>query len=420
MNTSERNLIAVRLLLNVYGGAYSSIELNKTLSQLTDERDRAYVSRIFYGVLSKNTQLDYILGRLTERKPKPAAAAVIKMGIYMLRFMDEPDYAVLDTQVELMKRLGKKELSGFVNAVLRRSGDVKLPVFSKNAAFEISVNYSCPEWIVRKLISQYGEAFARGFLSASLPEKTHVRVNEDKISAESFIALSGGESSPCGVYSDYASLKKLPADYYAVQSLSSALAAEYYSAGLKKGDKALDLCAAPGGKAVYLAQLGADVTACDIHPHRVKLIESYARRMGVKLKTEVNDASAYRSDFAGKFGCVVCDVPCSGIGVMFSKPDVTINRKESDIDALARLQYSILTAAASYVAEGGQLNYSTCTVFKEENEDIINRFLNENVNFAVEKAACAHVSAGDDGFVRLFPHKHNCDGFFVAKLRRVK
>ncbi|MFR5063108.1 MAG: 16S rRNA (cytosine(967)-C(5))-methyltransferase RsmB [Christensenellales bacterium] len=420
MNTAERNLIAARLLMKVYGGAYSSIELNRTLSQLSDERDRAYVSRMFYGVLSKNTQLDYILGRLTERKPKLAAAVVIKMGIYMLRFMDAPDYAVLNTQVELIKRLGKKELSGFVNAVLRRSADVILPISAKDAVFEISVNYSCPEWIVDRLISQYGEAFTRDFLSSRLPEKTHVRVNEDKINKENFIALTGGDGSPCGVYSDYAALKKLPANYYAVQSLSSVLAAEYYSAGLKKGDKTLDLCAAPGGKAVYLAQLGADVTACDIHPHRVKLIESYAKRMGVKLKAEVSDALKYRSDFSEKFNCVVCDVPCSGIGVMFSKPDVIINRKEGDVGALSALQYSILTTAAAYVADGGQLNYSTCTVFKEENEDIINRFLNENSNFTLEKAACAHVSADGDGFVRLFPKTHNCDGFFVAKLRRVK
>ena len=143
-------------------------------------------------------------------------------------------------------------------------------------------------------------------------------------------------------------MKKLPANYYAVQSLSSVLAAEYYSAGLKKGDKTLDLCAAPGGKAVYLAQLGADVTACDIHPHRVKLIESYAKRMGVKLKAEVSDALKYRSDFSEKSNCVVCDVPCSGIGVMFSKPDVIINRKEGDVGALSALQYSILTTAAAY------------------------------------------------------------------------
>lgn len=190
--------------------------------------------------------------------------------------------------------------------------------------------------------------------------------------------------------------------------------------GLKKAIKRSIYARRPGGKAVYLAQLGADVTACDIHPHRVKLIESYAKRMGVKLKAEVSDALKYRSDFSEKFNCVVCDVPCSGIGVMFSKPDVIINRKEGDVGALSALQYSILTTAAAYVADGGQLNYSTCTVFKEENEDIINRFLNENSNFILEKAACAHVSADGDGFVRLFPKTHNCDGFFVAKLRRVK
>ena len=187
METIERNLITARLLSKVFtDGAYSAIELNKTLNQIPDGRDRAFVTRLFYGVLAKNTQLDYILSCLTDKRPKQIIRTVLKMGFYMLRYMEVPDYAVISTQVALTKKLGKKELSGLVNAVLRASTAVVLPIKDKNIAKEISVNYSCPEWIVKRLIEQKGKDFTISFLSASLTEKTHIRLNERVFSAEDF------------------------------------------------------------------------------------------------------------------------------------------------------------------------------------------------------------------------------------------
>lgn len=135
-------------------------------------------------MISKSVELDYVIGKLTTKKPKPAAMIALKIGIYMLRYMDEPDYAVVNTQTELMKKIGKRELGGFVNAVLRRSDEVKLPISDKNVAREISVNYSCPEWIVKLLLSDHGERFTREFLSAKLDERPHVRINERKITDE--------------------------------------------------------------------------------------------------------------------------------------------------------------------------------------------------------------------------------------------
>lgn len=420
MRTAERNLIVTELLLKVYGGAYSSIELNKALNSLHDERDKAYVSRLFYGVLSKNVQLDYILGMLAPKKPKPKVAVVIKTGIYMLRYMDEPDYAVTNTQTELIKKLGKKELSGFVNAVLRKSKDVKIPISDKDKVFETSINFSCPLWITKKLVSQYGLDFTRAYLGATPTDKTHVRVNTDKISKEDFKAkLSFFKETPCGFFVEYSDLKKTDSSLYTVQSLASGLAVKYYAAGLGEGVKVLDLCAAPGGKAVYIAQLlKASVTACDIYPHRVELIRSYARRMGVNLTAVENDATVYRPEFSEKFDCVICDVPCSGLGVMFSKPDVTFNRSEKDIPVLNAIQSAVLEQAAKYVKKGGFVNYSTCTVLREENEDIVRRFLSVHPDFSLVRASAEGVEADEDGFVRLFPQTDGCDGFFVAKLRR--
>ena len=181
----------------------------------------------------------------------------------------------------------------------------------------------------------------------------------------------------------------------------------------------MDLCAAPGGKAVYAATLiGADVTACDIHPHRVELIKSYAKSAGVKINAIQNDATVFKPSFESAFDCVICDVPCSGVGVIKNKPDVMLNRKEEDLRSLAELQYKIISTAARYVKPSGTLCYSTCTVFKEENEDVANRFLSENPDFENLSAGCEKAQACTDGYVRLYPQTHGCDGFFVAKFRR--
>lgn len=420
MNTAERNLIAVKLLVKVYGGAYSSIELNRELREIPDERDRAYVARLFYGVLDKSVQLDYIVSKLTKKRPKPVVCVVIKTGIYMLRYMDEPSYAIVNTQTEIIKKLGKRELAGFVNAVLRASETVKVPIQAKDKAFELSVNYSAPEWIARKLIKEYGCDFARDFLAAELTDKTHVRVNEKEISKQAFKALlPSAEESSCGFFVSYGELKKLNPSLYVVQSLASALAVECYACGVDRELKTLDLCAAPGGKAVYFASLtGADITACDIHRHRVELIKSYAKSTGVKLKAIQNDATVFAPAFENAFDCVICDVPCSGVGVIKNKPDVMLNRKEEDISSLAELQYKILSTACRYVKSGGTLCYSTCTVFKEENDDIANKFLAENPGFEKLPAGCEKAKADDDGYVRLYPQINGCDGFFVAKFRR--
>ncbi len=420
MKTAERNLIVAKLLTKVYGGAYSSIELNHELRALADDRDRGYVSRLFYGVLDKSVQLDYIISKLTQKRPKTIVCIVIKIGIYMLRYMNEPAYAVVNTQTELIKKLGKRELAGFVNAVLRSSDEVKLPIETRNKAIELSVNYSVPEWIVRKIISEYGYDFARDFLSMKLTDKTHIRVNEKEISKADFrLLVPSAEESSCGFFVGYGELKNLNPSLYFVQSLASALAAECYASGLDKGIKVLDLCAAPGGKSVYLASLlDAVVLACDIYPHRVELIKSYAKKAGEKVKALVNDAAVFMPSFEEKFDLVVCDVPCSGIGVIKNKPDVMLNRREEDIDSLKELQYKIISTACRYVKPQGTLCYSTCTIFKEENEDIVNRFLINNPKFEKITAGCDKTIADDDGYIRLYPHRNNCDGFFVAKLRR--
>lgn len=421
MEAKERSYVAYGLLDEVLRkGAYSSIELNKKLNALDDERDKAFVTRLFYGVLSKNTQLEYILSRLTTKRPKPAPTLAIKMGAYMLLYMDVPDYAVINTQVDLVKRLGKKEVSGFVNAVLRKVKTVTLPLKSGNKIKDISVNYSCPEWIVKLLVKDYGADFTTAYLSAKLPEKTHIRANLNVISDDEFKKKYPQlEQSTYGLYASKNELNKIPSKEYIIQSLSSCYAVRYFASGLTSDDSVLDLCSAPGGKAVQLRQLtGASVLACDIHPHRVELIKAYAKKTGTTLQTAVNDATAVNNEWIEKFDSVICDVPCSGLGVIFSKPDIMLSRSSEDISALSEMQLSILSTASKYVKKGGTLCYSTCTVTKKENEGVIKAFLAKNSNFSVETAQIENASADENGYLKLYPQTHGCDGFFVVKLRR--
>ena len=197
---------------------------------------------------------------------------------------------------------------------------------------------------------------------------------------------------------------------------------------MKENSRVLDLCAAPGGKSVYLAQLvGCVPIACDIHEHRLNLIRSYANRMGVKVDAVENDACVFREDWSEKFDCVICDVPCSGSGDLRSKPDILLRRDAASVDELSKLQAKILRCASRYVKAGGKLCYSTCSILREENENVVESFLAHNSDyktvdcsrFGTETAVeGAMLSDKNDGFVRLFPHTHATDGFFVAVMKK--
>ena len=417
MDSKERNYIAYGLIDEVLRkGAYSTLELSKRIMMLPTEHDRAFVTRLFYGVLSKNITLEYILQKLANKPPKKSVATIFKMGAYMLLYMSEPDYAVTDGMVDLTKRIGKKEVSGFINALLRKVKSVEFPIDSGNVSQDYSVNYSCPKWIVEMIIRDYGKDFAKKFLSYTSNEKTHIRANLSQISTEELAQkLQGVERTKSGFYLTANEMQSLNKNEYFIQSLSSCIATEYYAHGVNENSNVLDLCSAPGGKAVYLAQLtSANITACDIHPHRVDLINNYAKIAGVNITVRTNDATKFNLDFEQKFDTVICDVPCSGLGVMFSKPDILINKTQDDIVSLTKLQKQILATAQRYVKSKGVLCYSTCTITKAENEEIIDDFLQEHTNFEIEKCTQKY----ENGYVKLFPHTDNSDGFFVVRLRR--
>lgn len=398
--TAER--AAYNVLKSVFiDKAYSSIELDRALTGVPDDY-RARTTALVYGVLEKSVTLDYYISQLAAKKPKNNIEVLLKLAIYDLVYGSSQDYAVIDKFVEF----AKDRFSGaqnFVNAVLRKTKTIKLP--GGNDPRALSVRYACPEWVIRRLLSDYGDrAYA---IIAAVPEKlTHIRYNSRVASKEVFEKRLEEtekplEKSDYGYYVKRDTLKSLPENMFTAQSLASMRAVNKYLEGLTEHLKVLDLCAAPGGKSIYIEELAdAQVTACDVHKHRVELIKSYAMRMGSKVAAVTCDATEYNEAWADAFDLVICDVPCSGSGLLKSSPDILLFKSDKDIAELTKLQLSILLMAQKYVKKGGTLVYSTCSLFKAENEGVADRLTG---GFETRD------------YTHYYPDTEGCDGFFIAR-----
>ena len=386
-------------------GAFCQKAVTDALKTVKDERQHPFVTSAFYGILDKNVRLDRIISDLCEKKPSKEAELVLKIGLYYLGYADIPDYAAVNRAVNLGKHISGV-FGGFINAVLKKSIGYK-PKF-KSALEEFSYEHCAPEWLCRMLISDYSETKAASILDAVLPEKTHVRPIAGRISRDEFNRKKGNcEPTEYGCFCSKRDMARFPDGSVTVQSLASVRAVNVYRRGIE-GGKVLDLCAAPGGKSVYLSELGSfDITACDIYPHKINLMKKYAASTGAKIKTALSDASKLNEKFVNGFDLVIADCPCSGTGTIKTKPDVLINRKPSDIEDLTKLQKRILNCAAEYVKKGGVLCYSTCSVLKCENEKMRDFFVAEHGNYCFIDEA------------KYLPDTDNCDGFYIARFERV-
>ncbi len=431
-------MIVCELLEKLEKSAYSNLALDGVLqSSDVSARDKAFISRLFYGVIERKATLDYIIS-LYISKPIQKLDAVIletlRMGIYQLLYMDSvPDNAAVNESVELVKQLGKKSAAPFVNAVLRSFiRDDKKFALPKDRLQKFCVEYSCSADLAKKLIDQYGEDKASEFLKRSLePHKLYLRVNNTKTDRNSLIADFSKtgvsvkkcplldnclEAEPFGSVENNELFKK---GYYHVQDLSSQLCCAALEP--KKGEKILDICSAPGGKAFTITEITGDeceLYACELHDKRVKLIKNGAGRLGLKsIKALQNDAKVYNESFP-KFDKILCDVPCSGTGVIRSKPEI----KYADLkkfEGLPMIQYDILNTASKYLKVGGELVYSTCTVLKEENELVIDRFLKENKDFE-GVSFLTDIGTPFGGYkASIIAESFDCEGFFISKIRRI-
>ena len=422
------------LIKTTRDGAYSNLTLDAVLSKSDlDTRDKSFVSNLFYGVIERQLTIDYQLSLYLSKplkKLKPEVLTIMRLGAYQILFMDKvPDSAAVNESIKLSKKNGASFASGLINAVLRKvSGSgIILPENSDDAEY-LSVKYSCPLWLVNKWISEYDKEDTEEFLKASLGSaQTYIRVNNTKITQDELINVLADEGVNCEkTYNDNTlkislagkdieKLNSFKNGYYHVQDMASQLCAK--ALGAMEDDVVFDLCSAPGGKAYTVAETMNDkgrVLCFDIYENRVNLIVKGAQRLGLRsIEGRVGDASVFNPEL-GLADKVLCDVPCSGLGIIRRKPEIKY-KSEEELEDLPDIQYSIVDNASKYVKNGGRLVYSTCTLSKAENEDIVAKFLENHKDF---KAASLFNENGSVTHMTLMPHKNESDGFFIACFER--
>ena len=418
---------AVKALIKVDAdGGYSNLVIDNVIEQDGLERnDASLATALFYGVLDRKITIDYILSKYSKQPVKKLpymVAAALRIGVYQLLYMDRiPAFAAINESVTIVKRSKNSKAAGYVNAVLRsvdRERDTVIP--DDNSIKSISIRFSFPEWIVTRLINQYGAETAKAIFEAMLSKSSvYLRVNTTKCNADTLIKKLAEENVTAEKTFVPDSLKiteisgavdKLncyKSGLFHVQDLSSQLCAA--SLDVTENMRVLDICAAPGGKTFTAAEMmngTGEIVSCDLYDHRTKLIFDGAKRLALKnVKTHTADAAVFDLSL-GEFDRVLCDAPCSGLGIMGRKPDIKY-KDEKEIVDLPSVQYKILNNAAKYVKKNGKLVYSTCTLLKEENEEVFGRFIENNPNF---KSLSVKT---------LLPCENETDGFFIAVAERI-
>ena len=383
-----------------------------------EETNRSLTVKICYGVIEKDIELSYYIENLTEKTPKLAIRTILKISMYMVKYLEKKEYFVVQNAVELTKKLGKGDASGFVNAFLRKFLTVEIE-FPKEKLSFLSIKYSYPLFALKKLVEDFGVKRAESIISAPYPDNTLCFYGSD---GEKYLADRGVGFTKTP-FDNVFTVKNFNrnADYdkglYTYQALGSVAICETVGGC----EKLLDCCAAPGGKSVRLSYKAETVTAWDIHEHRVNLIEEYARRMGRNnIKTEVRDAKVYDERYKDFFDAVLCDAPCSGFGVVGDNPDIKLNRTEEDLRVVNDEQKSILDTVCKYVKPNGYLYYSTCSVFKSENIAVVKDFLSRHDDFEIECVHSALPYDDFDGTNAFLPDISFGNGFYIATLKRIK
>lgn len=387
-------------------------------STFIEEKNRALTVKTCYGVLDKDIELSYYLKNLAEKSPKLAIRTILKIAMYAIKYLDKKEYAVTKNAVELTKKLGKGGASGFVNAFLRKfvREEIQLPT---DQIEYLSVKYSYPEFGVAELISTFGEERTQSIISAENAKSTLVFYDVDGKKYLENLGVNFEDTQFKNVFTANNFVRN--ADYdngvYTFQALGSVAICET----VESGQKLLDCCAAPGGKSIRLSYKFESVTALDIHEHRVELIEQYKTRMKRDNVTAMTwDSKKVKPEFIKAFDAVLCDAPCSGLGVVNDNPDMKLNRTLDDVKSLNKEQYSILTTVADYVSVGGYLYYSTCSILSRENIDIVKAFLEKRSDFEICPINSKLPHEDVLGTNLFLPDISGGLGFYVAKLKRVR
>ena len=441
MQRSSARDTALEVLMQVSrANAWSDGSLKRTIAKNgLDSREAALCTRLAYGVIQNRGLLDYYIGCWCSQKPhrlEPVILNILRIGGYQILFMDKiPHRAAVNEAVEMTKRWGRPKAAGMVNAVLRKfvANWMDMPALPQGTTADyLSVRYSHPKWLVRRLIDVVGAEEAEDYLRMNneiVP--TTIQTNTLKITAEELekeLRAAGVtvRAHPwlagCFEVSATGDLERLPAfteGHFTVQDAAARLVATVAAPG--ETDRVLDMCAAPGGKSFALAidqKDRGEILSCDVHPHKLKLIDSGAQRLGItSIRTALADAREEHAAWLEQADVVVADVPCSGLGIIRKKPDIRY-KNPRDLAQLPAIQGDILENACRYVCPGGVLVYSTCTVLPEENQEIIHVFLSRHPEFRRETFTLPGPVGLCDGEATLWPQRLGTDGFYICRMRR--
>jgi 16S rRNA (cytosine967-C5)-methyltransferase len=427
--------------------AYSHVVIRQVLEkyQYLEKRDRAFISRTVEGTLEHMIQMDYIIEQFSNvpvYNMKPLIRNLLRMSVYQMKYMDSvPDAAVCNEAVKLAQRKGFYNLKGFVNGVLRnisrRMNQVRYPDPKTEPLHYLSVKYSFPIWMLDKWVAQFGYETTEKICRDSHMEKpTVVRCNLAQASKEEIIAELEQEDITVAQHpyldyaleiSDYNYIRAISAfkkGWIQVQDVSSMLVAEI--AAPNWGDTCYDVCAAPGGKSLHIADKlsgSGYVEARDVSEYKVQLMQENISRTGaINIRAVLKDATVRDEDSVGKADIVLADVPCSGLGVIGKKQDIKYKMSEKKQQDIVLLQRKILSVVQEYVKPGGVLIFSTCTIGADENQYNIKWFLDrypfrlESIDPYICDALKSRTTGG--GYLQMLPGTHRSDGFFIARLRR--
>ena len=427
---------------------YSNLALDEMIKQnknKLDLRDIGLISEIVYGTVSWRFTIDEIIKKYSNIKMKkisPWILNVLRMGIYQIIFLDKiPKSAAVNESVNLAKRYGHKGSSNFVNAILRKVDKKYIEEFNKieNNIERISKTTSTPEWIVEELLKEKNEKEVEEICkSFNIKPKTSIRVNRLKITKSELKEKLEERNINCqdGKLSDFIMIDGLKdienldlfkEGYFTVQDESAGMASIVLNP--LENEFVLDACSAPGGKTTHLAEImdnKGKIIAWDIYDHRLNLIKQNYKRLGIDIiETNLNDATIYKEEYFEKFDKILLDVLCLGIGVIRRKPDIKWQRQKEDINEITKIQMKILETCSKYLKKGGELVYSTCSIFEEENQHIIDEFLNKNSEYEISKyeniANNVEISRYlvNNKYIKIYPNNTN-DGFFICKIYKKK
>lgn len=434
-SVNTRELILGILMEVNKEGNYSHIVIRSVLEkyQYLDKKERAFITRVSEGTIQYMIELDYIINQFSKvkvNKMKPVIRNILRMSVYQIKYMDSvPASAACNEAVKLARKKGFSSLSGFVNGVLRniaRGLDEVVYPDEKHLVESLSVRYSMPEWIVEQWLKDYGEERTKKTLSAFLkeapitirtnllkttPEKLEAQLLEENVQVERLVVKDYPKLNYGFLISGFDYLNALPSfrtGLFYVQDVSSMMVTEL--ANPKEEQYVIDVCAAPGGKSIHMAEKmngTGMVEARDLTEYKISMIEeNISRHQLSNMKAVQQDATVVDEEAVGKADIVIADLPCSGLGVMRKKTDIKYKMSAEQEKDLVALQRQILNTVYNYVKCGGTLVYSTCTIDKMENEENVEWFLNEHSDFSLVEMH------------QIFPEENFGDGFFLAKMIR--